>query len=159
MKEDEKTSKDKQREERLNEIKRMSEQAENESNEIQIPLFPDQENLDFGFNVDDLKNSQDPKKSHKIYYSIQRLIIDNLPKGIEQKKLREWIYEEKNVFINQGHEKDVYGRRGSDGRMAFIDSHLVTALDIVTEWVKNGAEPTDLYEAFYDKNKECGYRK
>lgn len=156
MKQDENTSQqdlDKEREERLREIRELSAQADAEEADLQLTMFPE-EDADIGFDIDELKNSQDPDRSWRIYYTIRRLLMDNLPK---EKQLRKLVYNEKNLFLNRGREI-VNGKRGSDGRMAFLDSHLTVALDIVTDWIKGGADPTEIFIAFYDRNKESGYR-
>jgi len=100
----------------------------------------------------------DPDKKHEIYYKgIQKLLIENLPKGSSFKKLRNIIYDEKNLLINRGKKKNEKGIRGSDGRMAYIDD-LEIALNIVMKWVWGKGTPVDIYKKLFDKNLELNYR-
>lgn len=99
----------------------------------------------------------DPVKKHEVYYQgIQKLLIDELPKGAAWKEARNLIYEEKNILINRGNKKNELGVRGSDGRMAYIPD-LEMALNIITEWMLERGTPFQLYTKFREKNVEMGY--
>ncbi|MHA7101347.1 hypothetical protein [Roseivirga pacifica] len=100
---------------------------------------------------------QNPDESYRLYYSIRRLMMEYLPKGKENEKARNLIYEQKNIFLNRGKVKNPNGYRGSDGRQAYISSDLVVALEIVKDWIKSGANTFDAYKLFNDKNIELGY--
>lgn len=78
---------------------------------------------------------------------------DNLPQGIENKKLREYIYAEKNLFLKEGFET------GRDGRQSYIANFLEVAFKKVTDWVLNGANPYDIFTEFRELNKNRGYLK
>jgi hypothetical protein len=145
-----------EREERLAKMRALVEKS-NEQAAVSIP-FPTN-NEDAPLEKIDFKDVANPEESYKLYYQIQNILKNNLPKGLDNatKKLREDIYEEKNVFLNRGKFKDANGIRHSDGRMTFIDPFLTEALNIVLTWVANGAQPFDIFVAFYDKNKELGY--
>lgn len=149
-------------EEKAEEVKKLSEQS-NQTNFRQLDLSASitlgDEDVDTGFDVKRLSDTADPDTSHRIYYTIRRLMVDNLPKGKENKKLRQYIYDEKSLFLNRGQEKDEWGIRGSDERMAYIENFLSTALDTVYNWIKAGANPFDLYQAFHDLNEERGYHQ
>jgi len=147
-------NKKKNRDEILDEIKKLSEQAETE-NDFSLDIDTtdlDVENSDLSF----LNDTQNPKKSHKLYYSIQGIIKANLPKGQEFKKLREYVNEEKLIFLNQGAKKNARGVRGSDSRQSYT-ALLNIALDTVIEWVKSGANAFELFLQFRELNIQYGY--
>ena len=156
MEEDEQNKIRSEREKRLAEIQELVNKA-NKQPSVELPeLFDDE---DLGLESIDFSTNANPDKSHKIYYQIQSILKNSLPKGSDTatKKLRETIYEEKNIFLNRGNFKDAFGVRHSDGRMTFIEPFLSEALKITLAWVSNGANPYEVYEAFYDKNRELGY--
>lgn len=99
----------------------------------------------------------DPDTKFQLYYSgLNKLLIDNLPKGKNFEKERQIIYDEKNILINRGAKKDKKGVRGRDGRMAYLDD-LELALRIVADWTSKKNTAAELYMAFWDKNEELGY--
>ena len=62
--------------------------------------------------------SDNPEDKYTIYYQgIRKLLMDFLPKGQQYKKMRDYIYEEKNIFLTRGKAKNSKGIRGGDGRM------------------------------------------
>lgn len=69
------------------------------------------------------------------------------------------MYDEKNLFLNDGKGLDSSGKRGRDGRMTFISTFLEPAFNIVAEWVKGGESAFDLYIAFWNLNEAKGYHK
>ena len=148
------SEKKKNRDEILDEIKNLAKKAENETEfslDVDVSEFATPE-LDTSF----LNDTQDPKKSHRLYYSIQSLIIANLPKGAEYKKLREFVNEEKLIFLNRGAKKDARGIRGSDSRQAYT-TILEIALNTVIDWIKSGANAFELFVKFRDLNISYGY--
>lgn len=152
----------KPREEIIDEIRSLAKRADETSSQ-QMDLFLGQvlgdEDIDIGFDFSGLTDTANPDKSHKIFYGIRRLLIDYLPKGEENKKLRQKIYDEKNLFLNRGIEKGANGIRGSDGRMAYIEQFLVEAFKVVADWVSKGANAYDIWFAFWDLNEQRGYHK
>jgi len=158
----EKIKREKTKEEILEEIKHLAQRADESSNH-QLDLFKGQnlgdEDIDIGFDASIIDDTADPKKSYILYYGIQRLLIDYLPKGPKNKRLRQYVYDEKNLFLNRGMDKDHTGRRGSDGRMTYISSFLQTAFNTVANWVSSGANAFDIYQAFWNLNEEKGYHK
>ncbi|OJW13444.1 hypothetical protein [Mucilaginibacter sp. 44-25] len=141
---------------RLEKLKELVEKANNQPS-VEIPFTQPDEDL--GLEGIDFSTNADPDKSHQIYYQIQNILKNNLPKGSDSatKELRAIIREEKNIFLNRGKFKNAYGIRGSDGRMTFIEPFLSEALQISLNWVANGAQPFDLYQSFLDRNTELGY--
>lgn len=138
------------------EIRRLSDEA-GQTRPLELGLFDDATE-DGDFNISLLADTQDPDLSHRLFYTIRALLIEHLPKGPENKKLRDFIYNEKNDFLNRGQLKDSSGIRGSDGRMTYTSSHLGIALNTVIEWAKTGGNPWDIYEAFEKLNIEHGYK-
>lgn len=112
------------------------------------------EDIDSGFDVDQLKDVAEPEESYRYYYGIRSLLIANLPKGPEYKKMRQYIYDEKNLFLNRGKDIGVNGVRGSDGRMTYIQPFLKQAFSEVIKWIESGANPYDIYDAFRLLNQE-----
>ena len=63
----------------------------------------------------------------------------------------------KNVFLNRGKKKsDNDGIRKSDGRMTYQEK-MNEMLDVITKWVSESQNPTDLYFMLYDLNEKFGY--
>ena len=156
MTEDEMKKIEAEREIRLAEMKDLVAKA-NKQEPVELPF--DLASEDIPLEGIDFSGSADPEKSYKLFYQIQSILKNNLPKGSDAatKKLRKDIFEEKNIFLNRGKFKDANGIRHSDGRMTYIEPFLTQALDIVLKWVSNGAQPFDVFVSFYDKNKELGY--
>lgn len=146
--------------EKLAQIKMLSEKAQ-ESIDQQLDLFSlgelGDEDIDFGFNPSQLKDTANPAESHRLYYGMMRLLKDNLPKGPENKKLRNFIYVEKSLFLNRGIAENENGIKGSDERMTYLTPFLAQAFNIIVDWVKTGANPYDAYVAFWDANEENGF--
>lgn len=144
----------------MKEIKMLAEKSK-ETSSHQLDLLKDvdmgDEDIDTAFNVDRLDGTADPTLSHTLYYTMRRMMMDNLPKGKKNKKLREYVYNEKSLFLNRGIDKADNGIRGSDERQTYIDNFLKTAFDTVVEWVRTGANAFDLYMAFWKMNEEKSY--
>jgi len=155
--------KSKKRTDILKQIKDLSAQAdrvENHGKDLFAESKLGDEDIDISFDTSALKDTANPEKSYILYYGIRGLLIDGLPKGNgKNKELRQAIYDEKNLFLNRGIDKDEEGLRGSDGRMTYIHSFLVVAFKIVSEWIAQGAAPYDIYMAFWDLNESKGYHK
>ncbi|MEZ4772389.1 MAG: hypothetical protein R3D00_04340 [Bacteroidia bacterium] len=128
--------------------------SQKETASPQLSLDLELEDEDGEFDTSVLRDTQNPELSYKLYYEIRRLLMSYLPKGSEHKKLRGFIYEEKNIFLNRGKQKDAQGFRGSDGRMSYISSSLEIALEAVKEWIKTGPEPTAIWEKFNELNEK-----
>lgn len=144
----------------LEEVKRLSQKSQETAEGKQSKLF-EGENLgeDSEFDTSILNDTVNPQLSHQLYYGIQGLLIDNLPSGKANERLRRYVFDEKNLFINQGKGLDEKGVRGSDGRMAPPETILREAFNMVFEWVASGANPFDIFYTFRQKNEELGYYK
>ncbi len=104
-----------------------------------------------------LGNIDNPDKKFDVYYrGINRLLKKHLPKGKENKKARDYIYEEKNVYLTRGKRKKKDGTRGGDGRMGYItDGEEI--LSEVIDWIFAQDTPVGLYNRLRDLNIKMGY--
>lgn len=138
----------------IDEIKKLSEKA---GSQMGFDLGFDEEDLIDEKQIEFISDTQNPDVSHKLYYSIESILRATLPKGEENKKLREFVREEKKIFLNRGHRIDETGRRNSDSRQSYISSHLEIALINVLQWVKEGGNAFELFLKFRKLNTEYGY--
>lgn len=104
------------------------------------------------------KEFENPEEKYNLYYNgIRKLLMDYLPKGKENKQLRDIIYDEKNIFLNLGKRKsDNNGVRKSDGRMTF-QPVMNEILEIIVDWVGKSQNPFVIYREFYELNERHGY--
>ena len=117
----------------------------------QVKVVKEVQNIDF-------ENIDDPQLKYDLYYNgIQRILRNKLPKGATFKEARNYIYEQKNIFITRGNLKNKSGKRGADGRMAFI-TDLEIILDIIIKWVNENGSMVTLYNTLLEENKKRGYR-
>ncbi len=107
--------------------------------------------------IEIIKDTQNPQVSYKLFYAIQGLMKQFLPKEEQYKGLRDYAYELKNILLTQGKSKDDRGIRGGDSRQAFIAGELKVMYDLITDWVKNGAMAAYLIERLQKLNEERGY--
>lgn len=147
----------KKRDEILREIEELAKQADKES-DLSLGFQIETEEEEFSFDSTFLNDTQDPKKSHRIFYSMQGLINANLPSGKEYKKLRKFVNEEKLIFLNQGAKLKADGTRGSDSRQSYT-ALLEIALNTVIEWIKSGANAFELYLRFRELNIAYGFHQ
>jgi hypothetical protein len=113
--------------------------------------------------IDELKQMlgkvfESPDEKYNIYYKgIRNTLMTYLPKGKEFEKVREIIYDEKNIFLSLGKKKsDNDGIRGGDGRMTF-QPKMNEMLDVIIKWVSESQNPFVLYTMLYNLNDELGY--
>jgi hypothetical protein len=105
-----------------------------------------------------LKDIQDPPEAYDLYYGVRRELMNKLPRGEDFKKLRYFIYEEKNLYLRQG-KPHVPGQPiGADSRQAYL-THLRNALVVVRKWTASAGDPAEIFQAFLDLNIKAGYRK
>jgi len=104
------------------------------------------------------KKFDDPEMKYDLFYKgIQRILIQNLPKGKEFKKFRDLIYDEKSVFLTKGKKKsDGKGKRGADSRMSYKED-MAEILDIILDWRFKSLNALDLYNEFYNLNEKYKY--
>lgn len=100
---------------------------------------------------------ENPEQKYNSYYGTRSLLKKFLPKGDDNKQLRDIIYDELNVFLNLGKKKsDNNGIRKSDGRMTY-QPVMNEIQEIILKWVENSQNPFDLYCLFYELNEKHGY--
>ncbi|OXG05861.1 hypothetical protein BC749_12119 [Flavobacterium araucananum] len=104
------------------------------------------------------KEFENPEEKYNVYYKgIRKLLMDYLPKGKEYKEIRDIIYDEKNIFLNNGKRKsDNNGIRLSDGRMTY-QMNMNEILEIIVTWISDSQNPFDIYKLFYELNEKHGY--
>lgn len=104
------------------------------------------------------KEFENPEEKYNIYYKgIRKLLMEYLPKGKEFKEIRDIIYDEKNIFLNNGKRKsDNNGIRLSDGRMTY-QTNMNEILEIIVTWISDSQNPFEIYRLFYDLNEKFGY--
>jgi hypothetical protein len=107
--------------------------------------------------INAIKDTQNPQVSYKLFYAIQGLMIQFLPKGDDYKPLREYAFELKNILLTQGKNKDERGIRHADSRQGYIASELKVMYEVITDWVQNGAMAVYLIEKLQSLNEERGY--
>lgn len=135
------------------EIRELSKKADSISGS-QLNLLSKLSEEEDNFDTSALHDTANPDLSHKLYYNMRRIMMENLP---EDKKLRRYVYDEKNLFLNRGKAKNPDGIRNSDGRMAYISGFLQEAFEITIKWLSSGGSAFDLYESFWRKNEELGF--
>lgn len=164
------SDKDKENKKESARLERLRQQHERDMEIASILMKADdnkEETLDFGMDgqvalkneIADLYLEQidNPEEKYNLYYNVtNRLLQKHLPKGDEYKEVRDLIYEEKNVFLTRGHRKDASGRRGMDGRMAYV-SDIGELIDVVTKWITSKGTSFNLYMALRDLNSSKGY--
>lgn len=108
--------------------------------------------------VDELKEMinravEDPEEKYNLFYNgIQRLINKYIP----DKNIRKIVNGEKLVFLRRGKVVDKRGIAGADSRMTYNED-MARVVEIISEWVIDSLDPTDLYKRFYALNEEYGY--
>lgn len=102
---------------------------------------------------------QDPDGQYDYNYAVRRELMNHLPRGKAWKPLRDFIYEEKNIFLRRGKKKvdAPNGVIGADSRQAYLHDHR-TALRAVREWAARGGTPVEIFYEFYEMNQRAGYR-
>jgi len=151
--------KTKTREEIREEVRALSKKADDFSKK-QLDLLPDFVSTEQEVSLETIKfNTADPEKSYTLFYTGEKLLKDHLPKGIQNKALRDFIREEKNIFLNRGKKKNKKGIRFSDSRQSYIDPFLEESINIILNWIKTGANPLDLYDLYRAANVKYGFDK
>ena len=144
----------------LEDIRKLQEQAEEnriEGEQLGLEMYSEDEEDEDLLSDEALEGEQDPEEAHELYYSIRRELMQGLPSGPKNKELRQFVYNEKNLYLNRGKEKDEDGIRGSDGRQTYL-SHLSKALAVTRKWRREDGNAMDIYSAFRRMNEEAGYR-
>ncbi len=139
----------------FSEIKKLAEEADNNKG---FELGFEDDFVEDISQVEFIDDKQNPKESYRLYYTIEGILRDHLPKGEKYEELRKKVREEKIIFLT-GKRKDENGIRGADSRQAYISSHLKVALNTLFEWIQEGGNSFDLFLKFRQLNIEYGYFK
>ncbi|MFD2823237.1 hypothetical protein ACFS5M_06125 [Lacinutrix iliipiscaria] len=138
----------------LEEIKKLAAEADKNKN---FQLGFETEFEDNILQLDIVDDIQNPDKSYKVYYAIEGILRTHLPKGDKYKEVRDFVREEKIIFLTGGMKKDETGKRGADSRQAYISTHLEVALNALLKWVQEGGNTFDLFMTFRQLNIDRGY--
>ena len=159
MKETESSNEKKISSDIFNSIKELAKLADIEASRSVAQEFPFDKELsdDDKETIEIIKDTQNPQVSFKLFYAIQGLMKQFLPKGKQYDGLRNYAYELKNILLTQGKNKNDKGHRGGDSRQAYISAELKVMYDVITDWVKNGAMAAYLIEKLQALNEERGY--
>ncbi|GGG15240.1 hypothetical protein GCM10011344_14810 [Dokdonia pacifica] len=149
--------KDKNKKSEINfdEIRRLAKEADNNKG---FDLGFEEDLVENNYDIDFTDDQQNPEESHRLFYAIEGILRNHLPKGDAYEELRTVVREEKTIFLT-GKKKDITGRRNADSRQAYISSHLKVALNTLFEWVSEGGNSFDLFMKFRALNIERGYFK
>ncbi len=139
------------------EIRRIFEMAEKLSSQQQIVFSEVEEE----FKDWEDQAIQNPDESHRLYHkTIAKLLRENfysLLSSKENSSKRQLIYDQKNLLLNVGKEKNENGIRNSDGKMA-TTATMKMVMEIIADWVATDGRSTfNLFAKLRDKNIELGY--
>jgi hypothetical protein len=149
---------ERQQQEFLDKLNRMSEEAEANAEGKQKSFDFSEYAEDEQFNQEFFSDTQNPEEAYDLYYAIRRILIRNLPVGEKNQKLRQMIYDEKNLFLRSGVHRPLDGTPvGADSRQGFL-SMMRDAYVKTQEWERRGGSPYDIFMSYYDLNKNMGYR-
>lgn len=144
-------------------LKRLSDDAQQEAEGGRQGAFPfssEEEAQDEPFGAEFAGDQHNQKESYDLYYAIRRLLMQGLPRGDEEekKKLRQMVYDEKNLLLRDGVDRPVGGGTiGADGRQA--KPSLARAAYVKTQaWADRGGSAYDIFLEYYDLNKQMRFR-
>lgn len=138
------------------EVRRILEEAEKISQKLMGIPFEDDELKDV---ID--KSIQNPDEAYTIYHkTMNKLLRENfypLMEGKENLPHRQMIYDQKNLLLNFGKDKNNRGIRSSDGKMATTERMQMVA-NLIAEWViSDGKTAFNLFSKLRDSNIALGY--
>ncbi|RYZ15702.1 MAG: hypothetical protein EOO70_06210 [Myxococcaceae bacterium] len=85
-------------------------------------------------------------------------VADGLPAGEKNKKLRQFVYDEKNLYLRQGiHRPDDGSIVGADSRQSRLQ-FLREAYAATNAWATRGGSANDIFLEYYDLNKKMRFR-
>ena len=84
-----------------------------------LPFSPEEEAQDEPFGAEFAGDQHNQKESYDLNYAIRRLLMQGLPRGEENKDLRQMVYDEKNLLLRDGVDRPAGGGTiGADSRQA-----------------------------------------
>lgn len=140
-------------------LKQMSDEAQEDAEGRQGFLpFEMEEVEDEPFRPELAGDLHNQKESYDLNYAIQRLLKQGLPRGEENRALRQMVYDEKNLFLRDGVDRPLDGSPiGADSRQA-KPSYQRTAYAKTQAWAAQGGSAYDIFLEYYDLNKQMGFR-
>lgn len=141
-------------------LKRLSDDAQEEAEGRQgaFAFSPDEEAQDEPFGAEFAGDQHNQKESYDLNYAIRRLLMQGLPRGEENKDLRQMVYDEKNLLLRDGVDRPAGGGTiGADSRQA--KPSLARAAYVKTQaWADRGGSAYDIFLEYYDFNKQMRFR-
>jgi hypothetical protein len=84
--------------------------------------------------------------------------MKSLPTGPENQKLRQMVYDEKNLFLRQGVDRPTDGSKvGADSRQSRL-SFLRESFTVTQDWANRGGTAYDIFLDYYELNKKMRFR-
>lgn len=141
-------------------LKRLSDDAQEEAEGRQgaFAFSPEEEAQDEPFGAEFAGDQHNQKESYDLNYAIRRLLMQGLPRGEENKDLRQMVYDEKNLLLRDGVDRPAGGGTiGADSRQA--KPSLARAAYVKTQaWADRGGSAYDIFLDYYDLNKQMRFR-
>ena len=141
-------------------LKRLSDDAQDEAEGRQgaFAFSPEEEAQDEPFGAEFAGDQHNQKESYDLNYAIRRLLMQGLPRGEENKDLRQMVYDEKNLLLRDGVDRPAGGGTiGADSRQA--KPSLARAAYVKTQaWADRGGSAYDIFLDYYDLNKQMRFR-
>ncbi|MBF9144380.1 hypothetical protein [Hymenobacter properus] len=141
-------------------LKRLSDDAQEEAEGRQgaFAFSPEEEGQDEPFGAEFAGDQHNQKESYDLNYAIRRLLMQGLPRGEENKDLRQMVYDEKNLLLRDGVDRPAGGGTiGADSRQA--KPSLARAAYVKTQaWADRGGSAYDIFLEYYDLNKQMRFR-
>lgn len=141
-------------------LKRLSDDAQEEAEGRQgaFAFSPEEEAQDEPFGAEFAGDQHNQKESYDLNYAIRRLLMQGLPRGEENKDLRQMVYDEKNLLLRDGVDRPAGGGTiGADSRQA--KPSLARAAYVKTQaWADRGGSAYDIFLEYYDLNKQMRFR-
>lgn len=144
----------------LTRLKRMSEdaQAEAEGRQGAFAFSLEEAAEDEPFGAEFAGDLHNQKEAYDLNYAIRRLLMQGLPRGEENKNLRQMVYDEKNLLLRDGVDRPAGGGTiGADSRQA--KPSLARAAYVKTQaWADGCGSAYDIFLEYYELNKQMRFR-
>ncbi|MCC3160202.1 hypothetical protein LJ737_23400 [Hymenobacter sp. 15J16-1T3B] len=141
-------------------LKQLSDDAQQEAEGRQgaFAFTPEEEAEDQLFGAEFAGDMHNQQESYDLYYAIRRLLMQGLPRGEENKNLRQMVYDEKNLLLRDGVDRPAGGGTiGADSRQG-KPSLARSAYEKTQAWANRGGSAYDIFLEYYDLNKQMRFR-
>ncbi|GAB2796264.1 hypothetical protein HNQ93_004187 [Hymenobacter luteus] len=141
-------------------LKQLSDDAQQEAEGRQgaFAFSPEEEVEDEPFGAEFAGDMHNQQESYDLYYAIRRLLMQGLPRGEENKDLRQMVYDEKNLLLRDGVDRPAGGGTiGADSRQG-KPSLARSAYEKTQAWANRGGSAYDIFLEYYDLNKQMRFR-